>query len=135
MTLYYASMTMTHAHSLAPSSAPSPRRSAGVRPMARPVFPLARLARALGLGVVCSALVGAPISYLLVLLITSLRGPEVNLALGGRALLVTAVVVAAPLTVMFTHTPAGLRRRWTPVFLTLELGVALLVGWFAGFVG
>ena len=81
------------------------------------------------------ALVGAPISYLLVLLIASLRGPEVNLALGGRALLVTVVVAAAPLTVMFTHTPAGLRRRWTPVFLTLELGVALLVGWFAGFVG
>lgn len=130
-------MTVTHAPGMTPSSAQPqtwPGRGAPTRGAAT-VFPVARLIRALGLGVVCSTLVGAPLSYLLVLLATALRAPVGNPGLIARATVVALVVVAAPLSVMLTHTPAGLRRRWLPVFLALELIVALLVGWFAGFIG
>lgn len=92
-----------------------------------------RLVQALGLGAVCAALVGAPISYLVLLTVTAARGPQADLGLALRAAAAALVVIATPLSVMMRLTPAGLRLRWLPVLVTFELVVALSVGGLAGF--
>ncbi len=78
-------------------------------------------------------MVGAPISYLLLLTVVAARGPQPNPELALRAFLFALLVIATPLTVMLRLTPRGLRLRWLPVHLVIELTVALAVGALAGF--
>ncbi len=111
-----------------------PGSAVGARPVAtrpQPQFRTRQLGKALGAGVLGSALVGAPASYTAVVALTNVIGAEADRGLALRALLVTVVVLAGPLIAMSAFTPRALRRRWLPVHLGLELVIVICIGSFA----